>query len=106
MGERAVSDASVIDETFAGLASPSEVHSMGRLDIETGRPGELLVAEVQKFEADGGFKQIAKARADERRKDESGNGIEKKHLPDFGIKVPAGEARDLDIAPGNDDENS
>ena len=52
----------VIDETFAGLASPTQTFELGRPDIVEGRPGAALVAEVRDFEEKGGFKKIAAER--------------------------------------------
>ena len=100
MGQPAVNEANVIDETFVGLATPSEVHSMGRPDILSGRPGEMLVEEVQRFEAEGGFKEIARIRNEERLRGEASDTspAARRDLPDFGIRLPAGDARDLDVS--------
>jgi D-lyxose ketol-isomerase len=46
---------SVIDETFKNLVSPTEIHRLGREDITENRPGDVLVDNVTKFAARGGF---------------------------------------------------
>lgn len=106
MGKRAVRDAEVIDETFAGLVSPAEVHSIGRPDLTTDRPGDVLVDEVRRFEAEGGFKEIARARAEERRKEEEADAAAKprQNLPDFGIKIQSSDAHIADAGLGTSDE--
>lgn len=97
MGERAVTEAGVIDETFAGLAEPVEMHRAGRPDIEDGRPGDILVAEVRKFAADGGFKKIAEERDERRKRDDAAEVPSKRDpLPDFGVRQAPAEARDFD----------
>jgi hypothetical protein len=61
----AVIEDSIIDDTFKGLISPLEVHSMGREDITEDRPGDVLVAEVKQFAAAGGFHSKAKLTQDD-----------------------------------------
>lgn len=51
----------VIDETFRNLVDPADVHRMGRPDLGTGRPGDVLVEEVRSFASKGGFAGPAKA---------------------------------------------
>ena len=46
---------SVIDETFKGVVSPSEIHRLGREDIVENRPGDVLIDAVKAFSAKGGF---------------------------------------------------
>jgi len=99
MGKPAVNTAEVIDDTFAGLAAPVEMHRMGRPDIEEGRPGDVLVAEVARFESEGGFKKLAREREEGRARDDaSGRAGPADPLPDFGVRLPSGEARELDIS--------
>jgi len=96
MGKPAV-NAEVIDDSFAGLVSPVETHRMGRPDIEKDRPGDVLVAEVARFEAEGGFKKLAREREKDRALDEAGRGPSEP-LPDFGIRLQDGKARDRDLS--------
>lgn len=49
----------VIDETFKGLMAPSETHRIGRDDIDTDRPGDLLVQAVKEHALNGGFAKSA-----------------------------------------------
>lgn len=53
---------SIIDETFAGIARPTQTFEIGRPDIEDERPGSALIAAVREFEAADGFKKIAETR--------------------------------------------
>lgn len=46
---------SIIDETFKGVVSPSEIHRLGREDIVENRPGDVLVDAVKAFSSKGGF---------------------------------------------------
>ncbi|MDW9478813.1 hypothetical protein GOB57_08870 [Sinorhizobium meliloti] len=46
---------SVIDETFKKVATPTEIHRLGREDIVQNRPGDVLVDAVRAFSAKGGF---------------------------------------------------
>jgi len=97
MGERAVTEAGVIDETFAGLAEPAEIHRAGRPDIETGRPGDVLVSEVKKFASEGGFKKFAEDRDSLRKKDEEIDAsVKRDPLPDFGVRQQPADARDFE----------
>lgn len=61
----------VIDETFAGLARPSQTFELGRPDIVEDRPGAALVAEVRAFEADAGFARLAAYRDAKRAAEEA-----------------------------------
>jgi len=65
MGQRAIDNFGVIDETFAGLQHATPIE-MGRPDIEEDRPGTLLVEAVGQFAADGGFQRIREDRDRER----------------------------------------
>lgn len=96
MGERAVTEAGVIDETFAGLEHPAEVHNAGRPDIKAGRPGEALIAEVRKFASEGGFRKIAEDRDLRRKEGESEAPVRRDPLPDFGVRHQPGEGRDFE----------
>ena len=49
----------IIDETFKGLTSPSEVYKMGRDDLSENRPGNVLVEEVKKHSAAKGFRKLS-----------------------------------------------
>jgi len=105
MGERAVKAADVIDDSFAGLVAPAEIHRMGRPDVKEGRPGDVLVAEVARFEREGGFKRLAKEREEQRALDEaSGRPASDEPLPDFGLRTPAGETRDRDLSKDSSEE--
>lgn len=78
----------VIDETFAGLARPTQTFELGRQDIEEERPGAALVAAVQEFEAADGFKKIAADREAARVADEAKDAAvtkTKANTTDFGI---------------------
>lgn len=97
MGERAVTEASVIDETFAGLAEPAEIHRAGRPDIEDGRPGDVLVSEVRKFASEGGFRKLADERDSLRKKEEEIDAsVKRDPLPDFGVRQQAADAREFE----------
>lgn len=103
MGERAVTGQDVIDETFAGLAAPAEIHLMGRPDLSDGRPGQTLVDEVRRFEAEGGFKEIAKSREDLRRAEEAADAtVVREALPDFGITLSGERQADLEATETGD----
>lgn len=84
MGKTAVNH-DIIDESFAGLLNPKEVHELGREDISSGRPGESLLQIVQEF-GQSGFDKIVADRAKEREtlaaSDVKENG---KKLADFGL---------------------
>ena len=54
----------VIDESFKGLVAPSETHRIGREDIETDRPGDLLVQAVKDHALQGGFARSAAVEED------------------------------------------
>lgn len=99
MGQQAVNAAEVIDDSFAGLVSPQETHRMGRPDIKEGRPGDTLVAEVARFDAEGGFRKLAEERDRQRALDEAaGRPGQGEPLPDFGVSLPGGEAKDHDLS--------
>lgn len=105
MGKQAVNAAEVIDDTFAGLVTPQEVHRMGRPDIKEGRPGDVLVAEVARFESEGGFRKLAEERGKERALDETPvRPASDEPLPDFGLVLPSGEARERDLSKDSSDE--
>lgn len=95
MGKTAV-NSNVIDESFAGLLDPKEVHELGREDITSGRPGESLLQIVQEF-GPAGFKKIAEDRARERESQVAADVKENgKKLADFGINTKAdGPSNDL-----------
>lgn len=61
MGQRAIDNFGIIDETFASLQHAKPIE-MGRPDIEDERPGTLLVEAVRQFAADGGFQMIREER--------------------------------------------
>jgi len=62
MGQPAViTNADIIDDTFAGLVNPIDVIELGK-DTECERPGATLVNAVKQFEKDGGFKLIQEQR--------------------------------------------
>ena len=56
-----MTDAAIIDETFAGLTAPLHAIPCGREDLST-RPGDALVALVSEFSAEGGFRRLAEQR--------------------------------------------
>lgn len=106
MGKRAVTDTDVIDDTFVGLASPAEIHSIGRPDISEGRPGNLLVEEVARFEQEGGFKELAKEREAKRIEDLDGDRKDgASPLPDFGIRLPSSDPKEPDLSGESGDRN-
>jgi len=93
----------IIDETFAGLVAPSETHSVGRPDIDKDRPGDILVAEVRKFGAEGGFRRIAEERTLKRAAENAADrSVPKEELPDFGLRLQSGEGKALEISDGDD----
>jgi hypothetical protein len=51
----------VIDESFKNVASPVEIHRLGREDIVENRPGDVLVNAVKEFSAKGGFVRAEEA---------------------------------------------
>lgn len=105
MGQRELIDQQVIDETFAGLSSPSEVHAMGRPDLKTGRPGDVLVRAVSEFDAAGGFREISKARGELRQKEATEDAaVRKDSLPDLGIRIPVADAKELDLSKDSTDD--
>lgn len=89
----------VIDETFAGLVTPRETFEMGRPDMVEGRPGAALIDVVQKFEAEGGFQQIAADREKARTEDETADAaIVRKPIrhADLGIIAKGADGHDAD----------
>lgn len=75
----------MIDEAFAGLLDPKQIHELGREDITSDRPGESLLKIVQEFGHEG-FKNIVEKRAKERDAAIAAETTEKdKKLADFGL---------------------
>ncbi|WP_315922801.1 hypothetical protein [Mesorhizobium sp. SP-1A] len=89
----------IIDESFAGLMDPKEVHELGREDITSGRPGQSLLQIVQEFGHEG-FKQIVETRARERAALAASDAPEAgKKLADFGLNSKSdGPAKDMAIS--------
>jgi hypothetical protein len=56
-------EANVIGLDLASLTrEPQAVFELGREDIVEGRPGQILMSEVKKFQADGGFRALEEIR--------------------------------------------
>lgn len=93
----------IIDETFSGLVSPTEIHAVGRPDIEADRPGNVLVDEVRKFSSEGGFKRIAEERNARRVElEESDRNTPKKEVSNFGLRPQVEGSKDFDMSDGDE----
>lgn len=105
MGQQGLNGAEIIDETFAGLAKPAAVHPMGRDDLVEGRPGEDLVAEVARFEQEGGFKRMAEDRNRARAADEAKDASVRREEPsDLGARQQRTDGRAADLAKDSSDD--
>lgn len=94
----------VIDETFAGLVSPSMTFEMGRPDIVDGRPGAALVEEVQKFDAEGGFKRITEDRETARiEADQADAAVTRKPIKHADLGIVTKGSENVDFADGHKD---
>jgi len=97
MGERAIDNIGVIDDTFAGLLNPRDRIDLGRPDLKE-RPGDTLVEAVRTFEREGGFKALQKMRDERRREAEAPDVRSGRRDPMMDVSLPAARA-DLE---GND----
>lgn len=85
MGQEAT--ANVIGLDLASLTrEPQAIFELGREDITEGRPGQILVEEVRKFQAKGGFRELEAVRDAEYANEKELDGkIGKREMKEFRV---------------------
>ncbi len=103
MGQEAT--ANVIGLDLASLTrEPQAVFELGREDITEGRPGQILIDEVRKFQAIGGFRELEQARdADYAREKELDGKIGKREMKEFRVTEAIEPTTTVDLRQENQD---
>lgn len=95
----------VIDLQFASLTrKPQAVFELGREDITTERPGQIMLEAVEKFAADGGFRKLQEAQDEKNQMERVADSkIGKREMKEFNIPLTGVNPSSLDVAKENDD---
>jgi hypothetical protein len=103
MGQEATTN--VIGLDLASLTrEPQAVFELGREDITENRPGQILIEEVRKFQADGGFRQLESVRDAEYAKEKELDAkIGKREMKEFKVSEAAIPVAKADLQQENRD---
>lgn len=90
---------SVISHEFAALTmEPQAIYELGREDLTTDRPGQILISEVRKFQAQGGFRQLQEIRDREAGIElQKDSFIGKRNLGEFSLKNQTANSPNADL---------
>lgn len=99
------SKANVIGLDLASLTrEPQAVFEIGREDITENRPGQVLIEEVRKFQANGGFRELeAKRDAEYAREKERDGKIGKREMKEFRVNEAIKPVSAVDLGQENQD---
>ena len=94
------STANVIGLDLASLTrEPQAVFELGREDITENRPGQILIDEVRKFQAIGGFRELEAVRDAEYAKEKELDGkIGKRDMKEFRVTEAANPVVVVDLS--------
>jgi hypothetical protein len=103
MGQEAT--ANVIGLDLASLTrEPQAVFELGRDDITESRPGQILIEEVRKFQATGGFRELEAVRDEEYAKEKELDGkIGKREMKEFRVTEAVKPVVSADLRQENQD---
>jgi hypothetical protein len=97
--------ANVIGLDLASLTrEPQAVFELGREDITENRPGQILIEEVRKFQAQGGFRELEAARdAEYASEKELDAKIGKREMKEFRVNEAVKPVATVDLQQENED---
>jgi hypothetical protein len=103
MGQEAT--ANVIDLDLQSLTrEPQAVFALGREDLTQNRPGQILIEEVRKFQAKGGFRELEAVRDAEYEKEkELDSKIGQREMKEFRVTEVVTPVATADLQQENQD---